>query len=506
MRMNRFVLSAAVTAALVVPAGAASAAENPDRANPNASKSATLLYFNDAHDIRPVLTGGQDRGGVARLATVINTVRDERPETQVVFGGDLAGGTLFGGLYKGFPIVDAFNDIGIDLANFGQHDFDFGVENARQLVAASEFPWISSNLMDSNGEPFAPGGTYREMRVGKIDIGFLGLTDALETSSAGSGIRQLDTIALANAAVTAMQAKNRPDVIIAVTQMPLDANRALLEQVPQIDAVFTEEVAEYDSVITEVGGKFVMAPEGNMGSMIRLDVTRTSGGYSVTPSVLEVDHTVTPDPQLKLVEERYEAEIQANLSTPLAVLQTPLVIDGVRARETNAGNFVADAYRHFHGTDIGWMNGGGIRDDATGTQFTKLDAYAMVPFANKVMKVSVTGAGIRQALEDGVARVATQGGGFPQVSGMTYAYSPANPVGSRVGAITVGGAPLDATRVYTAAVTNYVVNGGDGITGFANATVLVPEIEAPTDAEAVVQYASSLGTINVGLEGRITVQ
>ena len=81
-----------------------------------------------------------------------------------------------------------------------------------------------------------------------------------------------------------MQGKSRPDVIIAVTQMPLDANRELLAQVPQIDAVFTEEMAEYDSVITDVGGTFVMAPEGNMGSMIRLDITRASGGYTVTPS------------------------------------------------------------------------------------------------------------------------------------------------------------------------------------------------------------------------------
>ena len=282
MLPSRIVLFAALTAGLVVTAGTATVAE-PPVSNHNASKSATLLYFNDAHDIRPVLTGAQDRGGVARLATVINTVRDARPDTRVVFGGDLAGGTLLGGLYKGFPMVDAFNDIGIDLANFGQHDFDFGVENARQLVAASEFPWISSNLMDANGEPFAPGGTYREMRVGKIDIGFLGLTDALETSSAGSGIQQLDTVASAKAAVTAMQGKSRPDVIIAVTQMPLDANRELLAQVPQIDAVLTEEMAEYDSVITDVGGTFVMAPEGNMGSMIRLDITRASGGYTVTP-------------------------------------------------------------------------------------------------------------------------------------------------------------------------------------------------------------------------------
>jgi 5'-nucleotidase len=504
MRPSRIALFVAVMVGLVVSAGAAPAAESP-AAHPNASKSATLLYFNDAHDIRPVLTGGQDRGGVARLATVIDAVRDAQPNTRVVFGGDLAGGTLFGGLYKGFPMVEAFNDIGVDLANFGQHDFDFGVENARQLVAASEFPWVSSNLVDADGDPFGSGGAYREMRVGKIDIGFLGLTDAMETSSAGSQVRQLDTIASARAAVAAMQKRRHPDVIIAVTQMPLEANRALVEQVPQIDAVLTEEMAEYDTIITDVGGTFVMAPEGNMGSMIRLDITRRSGDYTVTPSVLEVDHTVTPDPELRLVEERYEAEIQANLSTPLATLQTPLLSDGVRARETNVGNFVSDAYRHYHGTDIGWMNGGGIRADATGAQFTKLDAYSIVPFANKVMKVAVTGAGIRQALEDGVSRVAAQGGGFPQVSGMTYTYSPTNPVGSRVGAITIGGAPLEPTRVYTAAVTNYVVHGGDGITGFADATVLVPEIEAPTDAEAVVQYASALGTINVGLEGRITL-
>lgn len=506
MRRTRLVLPAAVAAALIATPGTAAAAGPPGPSKSPKPQSATLLYFNDAHDIRPVLTGGQDRGGVARLASAINTVRREQRDTRVVFGGDLAGGTLFGGLYKGFPMVDAFNDIKIDLANLGQHDFDFGVANTRALIKESRFPWMSSNLADAEGKPFVPCGTYKVMKVGKLEVGFLGLTDALETSSAGSGVRQLDQIASAKAAVTAMQRlKKKPDVIVAVTQQPLDSNRALLAQVPQVDAVFTEEMAEYDSVLTEVDGEYVMAPEGNIGSMFRLDITEQHGKFTVTPSVIEVDHTVTPDPRLKKVEEQYEAEIQENLSTPLATLQTPLLLDGTRARETNIGNFVADAYRDFHDTDIGWMNGGGIRDDATGEQFTKLDAYTIVPFANKVIEVEVTGAGIRQALEDGVSRVAQQGGGFPQVSGMTYAYSPTAAIGSRVGAVTISGAPLVDDQVYTAAVTNYVVNGGDGITGFADATVLVPEIEAPTDAEAVVQHATALGTIDIGLEGRITV-
>lgn len=504
MRLSRVLIHTAMTAGVVAASAVAAAAAPPDQPGASASKTTTLLYFNDAHDVRPVLGGGQDRGGVARLATAIDTVRDAQPNTRVVFGGDLAGGTLFGGLYKGFPLVEAFNDIGIDLANFGQHDFDFGVDNTRRLVAASEFPWMSSNLLDGAGNPFS-GTTYQEMRVGKARIGFIGLTDDMDTTGAGSDVRQQDLVTSARAAVGQLERGANPDVIVAVTQASLEVNRDLLEQVPEVGAVFTEEMAEYDSVITEVGGRYVMAPEGNIGSLIRLDVTRTRGEYTLTPSVIEVDHTVTPDPALRQVEERYEAEIETNLSTPLAALSTPLLLDGVRQREANVGNFIADAYRRFHGTDVGWMNGGGIRADATGDQFTKRDAYSIVPFANKVMKVEVSGAGIRQALEDGVANVDRLGGGFPQVSGMAYAYSPTQPVGSRVQDVTVAGVPLDDSRRYTIAVTNYVVGGGDNITGFADATILVPQVEAPTDAETVVQYAEGLETINVGLEGRITV-
>lgn len=495
--------SAAAETSAAVPA----ASQGQSQIQGHAQRPATLLYFHDAHEIGPVLTGGQDRGGVARLATAVRAVEEQNPATAVVFGGDLAGGTLFGGLYKGVPMVEALGEVGVDLANFGQHDFDFGVEHTRELVAASDFPWITSNLTDTAGSPFVERGTWAVQRVGKVRVGFVGLTDAIETTSAAGDLVETDPVAAAGAAVADLKAHTRVDVVVAVTQYPMDENRELVRAVPELDAVFGEEMAEYESVIEYEGDVPLMASEGNIGSLIRLDITRRRGEHVVAPSVIEVDHTVVPDPGLREVEDRYAAEMEERLSEVLADVRTPLLNPGQvsRSQETALGDFVADAFRARHQADVGWVNGGGLRAEAPGPRFTLRDAYSIAPFSNRVLKVRVTGAGLRQSLEDAVSRVQDAGGGFPQVSGMAYAYSPSAPVGSRVSGVSVGGQALDPAASYTVAVTNYVAGGGDGVSGFADAEVLVPIGDAPVDAEVIAAHARALATVDVEPEGRITV-
>jgi 5'-nucleotidase len=277
--------------------------------------------------------------------------------------------------------------------------------------------------------------------------------------------------------------------------------------VPELDAVFGEEMAEYESVIEYEGDVPLMASEGNIGSLIRLDITKRRGEHVVAPSVIEVDHTVTPDPELREVEERYAAEMDERLSEVLAAVETPLLDpdQDSRNQETALGDFVADAFRAQHQADVGWVNGGGLRAEAPGPEFTLRDAYSIAPFSNRVMNVRVTGAGLLQSLEDAVSRVADAGGGFPQVSGMAYAYSPTAAVGSRVRDVSVGGQPLDPDATYTVAATNYVVGGGDGVSGFADAEVLVPVGDAPVDAEVIAAHARALGTIDIAPDGRITI-
>ncbi|AZB44649.1 hypothetical protein CEF21_21455 [Bacillus sp. FJAT-42376] len=503
--MNRFFLALlsffVCVGSLLISHEGADAKESP--------RKATVLYFNDAHEMSPVVNKFGDRGGVARLKTAIDRVRSENKHTAVAFGGDLGGGALFGAVYQGFPMVEAFNKIGIDLANFGQHDFDFGSDVTKKLVEQSDFRWISSNLTDSEGKPFADVPTYKIINKQGIKIGVISLTDDMNTTSLDGQVVQQDLIQSAKAAVEKVNETKKVDAIIALTQESLQKDEQLLAAVPEINAVFTEEQAEDQSFIHEYeNNRYVAAPEGNLGSMIRLDITKDGKDVVLKPAVIEVDHTVPEDPELKKLADDYQKKLEEKLGEPIAKLETPLNYGDnheTRFQETNIGNFVADSYRSFYKADIGMMNGGGIRTSIPAGEFTLRDAYAILPFQNKVILADVKGETIKAALENGVSRVENLGGGFMQVSGMNYSYNPAKPAGSRVENILVNNEPIDMQKTYKTAMLNYVFNGGDGYTMFKDSSLLVNEANARTDAEVLIEYAKDLGVIDVKTEGRISV-
>ncbi len=471
-------------------------------------RKATILYFNDAHEVSPVVNDYGDRGGVARLKTAIDHVREENKHTIVAFGGDLGGGTLFGGVYQGFPVVEAFNRIDIDIANFGQHDFDFGSQVTKELIQESEFPWISSNLTDPEGNPFADVPTYQIFNKRGIKIGVIGLTDDMNTTTVDEQVEQQDIIQSAQNAVAKMKETKKVDIIFALTQENLEKDKQLLSAVPEIDAVFTEEKAENQSFIYEFDNRYIFAPEGNIGSIIRLDIHQKGKDIQLNPEIIKVDHTVPEDPELKAFADYYEDKLEEDLGQSIAQLETPLISGDnheSRYQETNIGNFVADSYRSYFNADIGFMNGGGIRASVPAGEFTLRDAYSILPFRNKVILATVSGDTIRAALENGVSNVKNLGGGFLQVSGMKYSYHRNNSEGSRVDNILVNNEPLDVQKNYTVAMPNYIFNGGDGFTMFSQSMLVVDETNARTDAEVLIEYAKNLEVIHETIEGRITI-
>ncbi|MGP4039099.1 bifunctional metallophosphatase/5'-nucleotidase [Gracilibacillus sp. D59] len=474
----------------------------------NSPRKATILYFNDAHEVSPVVNDYGNRGGVARLKTAIDHVQKENKHTLIAFGGDLGGGTLFGGVYQGFPIVEAFNRMNIDVANFGQHDFDFGTQVTKELVQESEFPWISSNLKGVEGNSFADVPTYKIFNKRGIKIGVIGLTDNMNTTTVDDQVEQQDIIQSAKNAVAKMTETKKVDVIIALTQENLEKDKQLLSAIPAIDAVFTEEKAENQSYIYEYDSRYIFAPEGNIGSVIRLDVNKKGKNIQLNPEIIEIDHTVPEDSELKAFADYYENKLEEDLGQSIAQLETPLISGDnheSRYQETNIGNFVADSYRSYFNADIGFMNGGGIRASVPTGAFTLRDAYSILPFRNKVILASVTGATIRAALENGVSNVENLGGGFLQVSGMKYSYDRNNPEGSRVANILVNNEPLDSQKNYTVAMPNYIFNGGDGFTMFNQSMLVVDETNARTDVEVLIKYAKNSEVIHETIEGRITV-
>jgi 5'-nucleotidase len=474
-------------------------------------RQATVLYFTDAHQLAPVVDRLGERGGVARLATVLQTVRVAEPGAILAFGGDLAGGVLFGAVFRGAPMVEALNTLGVEVATFGQHDFDFGVDQTATLVEASRFPWITSNLVNEAGNPFLNLPTSLVLKRQGIRLGFIGLTDAMGTTARDDRVEQADLVDAARKAVAGLK-EQHVDVIIALTQTNLATNEHLLAEVVELDAILSEERSEIRSTTSFVGSRPILTPCGNLGSLIRLEI-RTEAGKRplLLGGALPVDPSVPADSALSVLEGRYTAELERRLAEPLATLETGLEAgvsgDGAaRFRETNAGNLTADAFRSHYGADVGIINGGGIRANAPEGPFTLKEALSLLPYGNRVCLVKMKGALLLRALEHGVARVTQRSGAFCQVSGMRYAYNPEAPVGGRIIAAEVDGKPVEAGRTYTVALPDYLLKGGDGFSMLKEARVLVGPSSAPEDVVVLADYCRELGRIDARIEGRIDVR
>ncbi len=220
---------------------------------------------------------------------------------------------------------------------------------------------------------------------------------------------------------------------------------------------------------------------------------------------------VTPDPEVAAVVAKFEAELSRELDVPLG--KTAVELDSrnatVRTREAAIGNLIADAMRASTKTDVAIMNGGGIRSGKVfppGSEITRRDVLAELPFDNRLVVVEITGAELKAAVENGLSQLPNAGGRFPQVSGLTVEANIRRPPGSRVTSIRVGGQLLDQKKIYRVATNDFLARGSDGYTVFADAPRLLPDVDAPLLANDVMVYVRNIGTVKTGVEGRIVLK
>jgi 5'-nucleotidase len=172
-------------------------------------------------------------------------------------------------------------------------------------------------------------------------------------------------------------------------------------------------------------------------------------------------------------------------------------------------NFVADEFRQATGAEIALVNGGSIRADQIFPRgvLTKRHVLSILPFNNRVVKVQITGAVLRAALENGLSTVAeeAQPGRFPQVSGIRYSFDASRPSGARLTSVTVNGKPLLDDAIFTMATTTYLaVEGGDGYTMLRNLKFLIKPEANLIESEVLLRAISKAHTIEPKTDGRIT--
>lgn len=213
---------------------------------------------------------------------------------------------------------------------------------------------------------------------------------------------------------------------------------------------------------------------------------------------VDVTSDFAPDPTLEAVLENYSGVVEGKMNEELGELSTPL--DGrfssVRTQETNLGNLVTDVMVAALNADCALLNSGTLRSDTVHPEgkFYLRDLLMILPMMDPLVLLDVTGDQLLQALENGVSQWPKLEGRFPQVSGISFAFDPSQPPGSRVSPeyVKVGDEYVDREQHYKLVTKAYLALGKDGYDALALAPVLVDEECAPNLTSSVQNHFQAI--------------
>lgn len=441
---------------------------------------------------------GRPVGGVAALKGLMDSLEAECGcPTLRLDAGDQMQGTLGSNLVHGRSAIEALNLLGLDAAVIGNHDLDWGIDTLRARMTEARYLWIAANIVDSTtgrrldwARPSAviPAGPWRIGLVGYANAGTKQIVMAEHVAGLGfpkgraAIADQLERLREEGVDLTILLAHEGAfcDTLACQGEI-MDLARELdSSEVQLIVAGHTHTL-----VNTVVNGIPVVSARANSTALGVADLVRGADGarrWVVRVEDVYAD-AIRPDSAAVALVARYEPETERRRREVMATLADSLTTVG---SEYPLGHLIADAQRAAGRADVALMNNGGIRRDLFPGPVTYADLFELHPFGNVVVTVTVSAAQLREILEHTLRR------GRPSyhVSGLTVRYDPRRPAGRRVIAMLgPDGQPIDTTRSYRLALSNFLAGGGDGMP-------VVPRLRQQstdqTDLDAVAAHLRSL--------------
>lgn len=499
--MKTLISTVACATALAAASALATAAIGAERL--------TIIHFNDLDRM-----GEKDgRGGVARLASVIDMEREKGGTVLATFGGDAISPSLMSGLDEGAHMIDLLNMLDLTAMVLGNHEFDFGPEIAKQRISEATFPVLGANNQGPDGSIIAGAVPSITVDAGDFTIGILGLTTVSTMVKSSPGEFTFRDPTEVAAELSGSLREDGADLVIALAHTDLAEDMALREQ-GAVDLLLSGDdhllSASYngDMLFAESGEQAEWVTVINVVLDEEMDDDKAEFVWSAEYSIIDTAN-VEPKPEVAAAVQAYEDQLSEELNVVLGSTATKLDSrrEVVRSQEAAIANLFADAIREATGADVSIMNGGGIRASRIydpGTELTRRDIQSELPFGNSTVVIEVTGQDIIDALENGFSQIENGAGRFPHVSGMAVRYDPTQEPGNRVVEVSRDGAPIDPSATYTLAVNDYVAGGGDGYSMFPDKRRLVDEYAAILMTVQVFDYISRHGEVSPMVEGRLT--
>ncbi len=450
----------------------------------------TIFHTNDIHGWimpRPSSVDYSTSPLVGGAAVLAKFVAAEGGPKLLLDAGDWFQGTPEGTLSQGRVMAEVFNTLSYDAVALGNHEYDLGEETLKALIKEIKAPVLAANIYKRGEGRVEYAKPWIVKEVAGIKVGIFGLLTShmrrvsFEKNVAGLEFRR--EVDEARDAVAALR-KEGATVIIALTHVglenparaPFEGDQTLAAEVAGIDLIVGGHThvplrkairdATHGTLIVQAGHQLSTA--GRV--VLELDPA-TRAVVASTASLVDLWlETYGEDGKIKELTARAAEEAGKTLDLAIATATASLSHDRKATVESALGDWMTDCLREWAKTDVAFQNSGGIRAPMPAGPVSRRTIFNIMPFENRVVKLKVTGAVLEEILDHGVAG----GFGMLQLSGAVVTYDKKLPRGKRVVSASVGGGPLKADAVYSAAAVDFMVSGGDGYSPFSKASAAEP--------------------------------
>ncbi len=441
-------------------------------------KDLNILHWNDFHarDLpyriskKDSLSGESSSyyvGGTSNMLGYIEKLRTKN--TLLLNAGDDFQGTPISSITRGNSQIELLNLYHLDAYVIGNHEFDYGEYALDSALMKANFDYLAANaFLKSENRTF--GKPYVIKTINGVKCGIIGLTAldlmTLTIPKNVTDIRMLNTDSVITAGIKYLK-KKKCDLIILLTHIGVDNDKKLAGKFSKdVDIIIGghSHTPLFKPVI--VNGVFI-AQAGSyarwLGDINMKVDTKKDTIVSFSGKLIEtVMDSAIYDKAAELKVENMVASVQGDLLNVIGRLDQ----DWKRgfSEESNLGQWEADAVRVKAGTDIAFLNSGGIRKDLPKGDITIGDIWEINPFGNTIVTFDVSGKDLKQMMKNNLKNRVNEinelgSSDMIIVSGINIVYDSKKVLSGSddfIVTLKVGNEDVDENKIYSIATNNYV--------------------------------------------------
>ena len=343
----------------------------PDTASPDATEQLSIFFFNDQH------------GQIDNFAKIKPIVEEAatRGNTLLVCAGDAFTGNPIVDQFsdKGYPMIDLMNQVGVDVAAIGNHEFDYGQTVLADRLDQSQFPWICANVDMGNTDIPEPLD-FVSMTAGNLKVTFLSFveTNGKDNAIPSTHPWRVEGISFSDystrlAGFQDLKTREDSDLLIVLTHLGHTTDLDLATNFNFFDAIIG---GHSHRIIDEVvNGKPVVQAGDDLELLGRLDLS-ISDGEIVESEVTFIDLSssdLTKDATIQAAIDEYDSSPEFTEIVGIASSSHDI---------PEIGCFFTHALKELMEVDFAIQNSGGIRSEINQGPITRLEIFEMDPFNN----------------------------------------------------------------------------------------------------------------------------